>query len=71
LTVVDEISHEIIIASLKTKTAEVVHRVSKKIQQSITARTGNKLQTWQFDRGTELFNTTFEQWLKLELGVIQ
>jgi hypothetical protein len=70
LTVVDEISHEIIIALLKTKTAEVVHRVSKKIQQSMTARTGNKLLTWQFDRGTEFFNTTFEQWLKLELGCL-
>ncbi len=71
LTVIDEISHEIIIALLKTKTAEVVYRVSKKIQLSITARTGNKLLTWQFDRGTEFFNTTFEQSLKLELGVIQ
>jgi transposase InsO family protein len=71
LTVVDEISHEIIIALLKTKTAAAVHHVSKKIQLSITARTGNKLLTWQFDRGTEFFNSTFEQWLKLELGVIQ
>ncbi len=69
LTVVDEITHEIIIALLKTKTAAAVHHVSKKIQLSINARTGNKLLTWQFDRGTEFFNSTFEQWLKLELGV--
>ena len=68
---VDEISHEIVIALLKRKTADDVYRVSKKIQQSIAARTGNKLITWQFDRGTEFLNNTFEQWLKLELGVTQ
>ncbi len=71
LTVVDEISHEIIIALLHTKTAAEVCRVCKKIQKLISARTGNKLLTWQFDRGTEFLNSTFEQWLKLEIGVIQ
>jgi transposase InsO family protein len=71
LTVVDEISHEIIIALLKRKTAEDVYRVSKKIQLTVAARTGNKLLTWQFDRGTEFLNSTFEKWLKLELGVTQ
>ena len=50
LTVVDEISHEIVIALLKHKTAAEVCRVCKKIQKLITARTGNKLLTWQFDR---------------------
>jgi hypothetical protein len=59
--VVDEISHEIIIALLKQKTAEDVYRVCKRIQLSIAARTGNKLLTWQFDRRTEFFNGTFEQ----------
>ena len=48
-----------------------VHRVCKRIQLSIAARTSNKLLTWQFDRGTEFLNGTFEQWLKLELGVTQ
>ena len=71
LTVVDEISHEIVIALLKRKTADDVFRVSQKIQLSITARTGNKLLTWQFDRGTEFLNSTFEKWLKLDLGVTQ
>jgi transposase InsO family protein len=71
LTVVDEISHEIVIALLKRKTAEDVHRVCRQIQMAIAARTGNKLLTWQFDRGTEFLNNTFEKWLKLELGVIQ
>jgi len=71
LTVVDEISHEIVIALLKRKTAEDVHRVCKTIQQSITARTGHKLLTWQFDRGTEFLNSTFERWLKMDLGVVQ
>jgi IS30 family transposase len=71
LTVVDKISHEIVIALLKRKTAEDVQRVCQKIQLSITARTGNKLLTWQFDRGTEFLNCTFEKWLKMDLGVIQ
>jgi len=71
LTVVDEISHEIVVALLKRKTAEDVQRVCEKIQLSITARTGNKLLTWQFDRGTEFLNRTFEKWLKMGLGVIQ
>jgi hypothetical protein len=46
LTVVDEISHELVIALLKRKTADEVYRVCKKIQLSISARTGNKLLTW-------------------------
>jgi hypothetical protein len=37
----------------------------------IEARTGHKLLTWQFDRGTEFLNSTFEKWLKMELVVIQ
>ena len=71
LTVVDEISSEIVVALLKDKTAENVCRISKKIQLMIAARTGNKLLTWQFDRGTEFLNSTFEQWLKMELGAKQ
>jgi hypothetical protein len=59
------------IALLKRKTAENVHCVCQKIQLAISARTGNKLLTWQFDRGTEFLNSTFERWLKMELGVIQ
>ena len=71
LTVVDEISQEICIGLLKKKTAEEVCNMSRKIQTMITARTGNKLLTWQFDRGTEFLNSKFETWLKLELGVEQ
>jgi transposase InsO family protein len=61
LTVIDEISNEIVIALLKTKTAEAVCRVSQKIQLLISARTGSKLLTWQFDRGSEFLNSTFEE----------
>ncbi len=71
LTVVDKISNEIVIALLKTKTAEAVCRVSKKIQAVISARTDTKLLTWQFDRGSEFLNSTFEEWLLLQLGVKQ
>jgi hypothetical protein len=71
LTVVDEISQEIVVALLKRKTAEIVCNMCKKIQLLISARSGNKLLTWQFDRGTEFLNSSFESWLKMELGVIQ
>jgi hypothetical protein len=54
---------------LQKKTAEEVCRVCKKIQLLISARTSNKL-TWQFDRGTEFLNSTFEQWLKHELEFV-
>ncbi len=57
LTVMDEISNEIVVALLKNKTAENVCRVSKRIQL--------------IDRGTEFLNSTFERWLKMELGVKQ
>jgi hypothetical protein len=63
LTVVDEITREMVIALLKRKTAENVHRVCQKIQLTISACTGNKLLTWQFDRGTEFLNNNFERWL--------
>ncbi len=43
LTVVDEISHEVVIALLKRKTADDVYRVCKQIQMAIAARTGTKL----------------------------
>jgi transposase InsO family protein len=71
LTVMDEISSEIIIALLKNKTAEAVFRVCQKIHHIIAARTGNMLLTWQFDRGSEFLNSKFETWLVLELGVKQ
>jgi hypothetical protein len=67
----DEVSSEIIIALLKTKTAEAVLRVCQKIQLIIAARTSNKILTWQFDRGSEFLNSAVEHWLFLELGVKQ
>ncbi len=71
LTVVDEITHEVVVALLKKKTAGDVHAVCQKIQLLVAARTGNKLVTWQFDRGTEFLHSTFEKWLKMELGEVQ
>ena len=56
LTVVDEISDEVVITLLKTKTAEETLQACKKTLQLISARNGNiKLKTWQFDRGGEFF----------------
>jgi hypothetical protein len=53
LTVVDEIAHEIVVALLKRKTADDLCRVCKKIHLLISARTGNKLLTWQFGSTAE------------------
>ena len=71
LTVVDEISKEIIIALLKIKTAEEVCNTCKRIYAIITARTKNKLLTWQFDRGTEFLNSKFSKWILEEIGATQ
>jgi hypothetical protein len=51
LTVVDEISDEVVITLLKTRTAEKVLQACKKNLQLITARSKNSLKSWQFDRG--------------------
>jgi hypothetical protein len=71
LTVVDEISDEVVIALLKTKEAKTVLAACKKIQKTISARTKSQLKTWQFDRGSEFLNDLFEEWITRELGAIQ
>ncbi len=69
LTVVDEISDEVVITLLKTKKAEKVLESCKKILRMISARNGNiKLKTWQFDRGGEFLNDLFEKWIVRTLG---
>jgi hypothetical protein len=55
LTVVDEISDEVVITLLKTKEAETTLAACKKTLEIISARNKNiKLKTWQFDRGGNL-----------------
>jgi transposase InsO family protein len=72
LTVVDEISDEVIITLLKTKEAEKVLESCKKTLKMISARNGNiKLKTWQFDRGGEFLNDLFEEWIVRTLGAKQ
>jgi hypothetical protein len=71
LTVVDEISDEVIIALLKTKTAANVLVACKKILNVITARNKSQLKSWQFDRGSEFLNNKFETWIVDELGAKQ
>jgi transposase InsO family protein len=71
LTVVDEISDEVVITLLKTKKAETVLIACKKIHKLITARAKSQLKTWQFDRGGEFLNDLFEEWITHELGAIQ
>ena len=52
LTVVDEISGEVVVTLLKTKGAEIVLKACKETLQLISARNNeSKLKTWQFDRG--------------------
>jgi transposase InsO family protein len=71
LTVVDEISDEIVIALLKTKKAEIVLNACKRIHKIIVARTKKQLKTWQFDRGSEFMNKLFDEWITCELGATQ
>ncbi len=61
LTVGDEISDEVVIAILKTKTAEEVLHHCKIIWKMISARNNNaKLKSWRFDREGEFLNEHFD-----------
>ncbi len=72
LTVVDEISDEVVVTLLKTKGAEIVLKACKETLQLISARNGNsKLKTWQFDRGGEFLNHLFDEWIVRNLGAKQ
>ena len=72
LTVVDEISDEVVVTLLKTKAAETVLKSCKETLQLISARNGNsKLKTWQFDRGGEFLNQLFDEWIVRNLGAKQ
>ncbi len=53
LTVVDEISDEVVAVLLKEKTAETVLSACKRAHAIITSRANSKLKTWQFDRGSD------------------
>jgi transposase InsO family protein len=72
LTVVDEITDEVVISLLKTKTAQTTLEACKKTLQLISARNGNiKLKSWQFDRGGEFLNDLFDEWIVRYLGAKQ
>ena len=72
LTVVDEISDEVVVTLLKTKGAETVLKACKETLQLISARNNNsKLKTWQFDRGGEFLNQLFDEWIIRHLGAKQ
>jgi transposase InsO family protein len=72
LTVVDEISDEVVIAMLKTKAADEVLNHCKQIWKMISARNNNsKLKSWQFDRGGEFLNELFDEWIVRSLGAKQ
>ena len=71
LTVVDEISDEVVITLLKSKTAKEVLAACKIVHKIITARSKSQLKTWQFDRGSEFLNCLFEEWITMELGALQ
>ena len=71
LTVVDEISDEVIVTLLKTKTAANVLKACKETLKIITARNKRPLKTWQFDRGSEFMNQLFDDWITKELGAKQ
>ncbi len=72
LTIVDEISDEVVATLLKNKNSEEVLAACKKSLKLISARNNNiKLKTWQFDRGGEFLNEIFEDWILRDLGATQ
>jgi transposase InsO family protein len=71
LTVVDEISDEVVAALLKDKTAETVLSACKRIHAIITSRANSKVKTWLFDRGSEFRNKLFDEWIHEQLGAKQ
>ncbi len=71
LTIVDEISDEIVAVLLKNKEGDNVLNACKKAHAIITSRAKSSLKTWQFDRGSEFMNKAFDQWIHLELGAKQ
>ena len=71
LTVVDEISDEVVVSLLKVKTAAAVLEACRTTLKIITARNKSTLKTWQFDRGSEFLNKLFEDWITNELGATQ
>ncbi len=71
LTVVDEISDEVVAALLKDKTAETVLSACQHIHAIITSRAHSKVKTWQFDRGSEFLNQLFDEWIHEHLGAKQ
>ncbi len=68
LTVVDEISDEVVVTLLKEKTADTVLEACKRAHAIITKRANSTLRTWQFDRGSEFCNHKFYEWIHQELG---
>ena len=72
LTVVDEITDEVIITLLKNKDAQSTLQACQTIHKIVSARNDNaKLKTWQFDRGTEFLNDQFDNWIVKTLGAQQ
>jgi hypothetical protein len=71
LTVVDEISDEVVVVLLKDKTGNTVIEACKRAHAPITSRSKSTLKTWQFDRGSEFMNTEFDIWIHQELGAQQ
>jgi hypothetical protein len=56
LTIVDEISDEVVVTLLKDKTADTTLKACKLSHRLITSRSKSQLKTWQFDRGSEFYN---------------
>jgi hypothetical protein len=71
LTIVDEISAEVVVVLLKDKTADSVLNACKRAHALITSRARSTLRTWQFHRGSEFMNKQFDNWIHSELGAKQ
>jgi hypothetical protein len=68
LTVVDEVTDEVVVVLFKDETAETVLSTCKRAHAIITLRANSNLKTWQFDRGSEWLNKQFDEWIHEQLG---
>ena len=68
LSIVDEASREVYIFLEKVKTAEQILKDIKSCVQLIEARTGNKLRSFQCDRGSEFHNNIVQHYIVQEKG---
>ena len=71
LTIVDEVSRRHYTSNLKDKESSTVVKNLRRLATKLQARTGRRIKTWQFDRGSEFLNVDVTSFIEDELGAKQ